>query len=71
MTTRYHAADGTYLDLDEEREFVPTHINDSHVVSAEFLHPTPEAAKPAGETDAQKRDRLRAELAALGDGGPE
>lgn len=66
MTTRYHAEDGTFIDLDEEREFVPTHINDARVTRVEFLHPTPaDAGKAAGETDAQKRDRLRAELAAL------
>jgi hypothetical protein len=68
MTTRAHLADDTTFDYDEETQAHPTHVNDQAVIRRVFTGPTPaKAAGPAGETAAQKRDRLRAELAALDD----
>lgn len=75
MTTRAHLADDTTFDYDEEREAHPTHVNDQPVVRRQFIGPTPPkgAVPPAdaetAETAAQKRARLRAELAGLGDEG--
>lgn len=72
MTTRAHLADGTTFDYDEETQAHPTHVNDQPVVSrVKVTDPAPaEGAAPAadaeaGETTAERRDRLRAELAAL------
>jgi hypothetical protein len=68
MTTRAHLSDGTTFDYDEEREAHPTHVNDQAVIRREFTGPTPpKTAAEDAETPAQRRDRLRAELAALGD----
>jgi hypothetical protein len=72
MTTRAILADDTTFDYDEETQAHPTHVNDQPVVRRVFTGPTPppSAGAPAGETAAQKRDRLRAELAALDDDEP-
>jgi hypothetical protein len=68
MTTRATLADGTTFDYDEETQAHPTGVNDQTVVSRVFTGPTPpKAAGVAGETRAQQRDRLRAELKALQD----
>ena len=75
MTTRAHLDDGTTFDYDEETQAHPTHVNDQLVVRRQFVGPTPPkgaaaaADGEAGETTAARRDRLRAELAALGDEG--
>jgi hypothetical protein len=69
MTTVATAADGTVYEYDEETTAHPTHINESPVLTRVYTGPTPpkpEGAKP-GESKAQQRDRLRAELAALED----
>jgi hypothetical protein len=67
MTTRAVLADDTTFDYDEETQAHPTHVNDQAVVRRVFTGPTPEKGAVPEETDAQKRDRLRAELAALDD----
>ena len=66
MTTRANLADGTFFDYDEETQAHPTGVNDQAVVSRVFTGPTPpRALRQAGESRAQQRDRLRAELAIL------
>jgi hypothetical protein len=68
MTTRAHLEDGTTFDYDEETQAHPTHVDGLAVVRRQFTGQTPpKSAEPAGETPAQRRDRLRAELAALDD----
>jgi len=73
MTTRLHMEDGTTFDVDEETEAVGvTHFNGSAVVRREFVEPTedtkaraaeaPAEAGADGETPAEKRARLQAEL---------
>lgn len=69
MTTRAFLADGkTTFDYDEETQAHPTHLDGLAVIRRQFTGPTPpRAAGVAGETTAQRRDRLRAELKALED----
>jgi hypothetical protein len=67
MTTRAHLANGGTFEYDEETEAHPTHVEDQPVVRREWVGPTPEKGTPPAETAAQRRDRLRAELAALED----
>ena len=71
MTTRATLADGTTFDYDEATQAHPTHVNDQPVVSrVKVTGPVPAEAEVPGETVEQQRDRLRAELAALGDASP-
>ena len=69
MTTRAHLANGDTFDIDEETQAKFTHMNDQPVLRWEYLGPTPppEDARPAGQTAAQRRAELQAELDALGD----
>jgi hypothetical protein len=68
MTTRAHLNDGTTFDIDEETEARFTHMNDQAVLRWEYIGPTPpRPARSAGETLAEQKDRLRAELKALED----
>lgn len=67
MTTRAHLADGGTFEYDEETQAHPTHVDGQAVVRRVFTGPTPERGAAPEETAAQRRDRLRAELAALED----
>ena len=69
MTTRVTFSDGQVVEYDEEREAHPDTGNRSvSILNREYLGPTPPPARPGEDKQAQ-RDRLRAELAALGDDG--
>jgi hypothetical protein len=75
MTSRFVGADGSVLEFDEETHTAGlTHIDSTKtpgevtaVAAVEYLGPTPPKSDKPGESAAQKRDRLRAELAALDD----
>lgn len=67
MTTRVTFSNGEVSEYDEERDVHPSTGDPGvSVVRREWLGPTPPRAQP-GESAQQQRDRLRAELAALGD----
>jgi hypothetical protein len=69
MTTRVTFSNGEVCEYDEETEAHPsTGDRGVTVVLREYAGPTPPRAQP-GETVQQQRDRLRAELAALGEPG--
>jgi len=69
MTTRAHLASGATFDYDEETCAHFTALDGDPVVRREFTGPTPaRALRQAGETKAEQRARLAAELAALDDG---
>ena len=67
MTTRVTFSNGEVSEYREEIDAHPsTGIPGVTVVNREWLGPNPPEAQP-GESVQQQRDRLRAELAALGD----